>query len=191
MLFLIMDPLGNLPVFMSILRHVDPKRRRQVMIRESLFALVIMMIFLFAGQSILDFLHLGQVAVNISGGLILFLIALKMIFPTPGGVTGAVAGEEPFLVPIAIPLLAGPSLLATLLLLAHQHPGHLGPLALALLLAWLACSAILMFQELFNRLLGEKGLTAVERLMGMLLIMMAVQMLLDGFSQYIATLPAS
>ena len=188
MLFLIMDPLGNLPVFLSILRHVDPKRRRKVMLRELLFSLVIMMGFLFAGQQILSFLNLRQEAVSIAGGIILFLIAIKMIFPSPGGVTGLAAGEEPFLVPMAIPMIAGPSILASLLLLANQEPTRMVDWSLALLMAWGASAVILMFYELFNKLLGERGLTAVERLMGMLLVMISVQMLLDGVHHYLAVL---
>jgi len=186
MLFLIMDPLGNLPVFLSILRHVDPKRRRKVMLRELLFSLVIMMGFLFAGQQILSFLNLRQEAVSIAGGIILFLIAIKMIFPSPGGVTGLAAGEEPFLVPMAIPLIAGPSILASLLLLANQGAARMVDWSLARLSAWWASAVILMFYELFNKLLGERGLTAVERLMGMLLVMISVQMLLDGVHHYLA-----
>ena len=186
MLFLIMDPLGNLPVFLSILRHIDPKRRRKVMMRELLFSLAIMMAFLFAGQQILSFLNLRQEAVSIAGGIILFLIAIKMIFPSPGGVTGLAAGEEPFLVPMAIPMIAGPSILASLLLLANQEPTRMADWSLALLMAWGASAVILMFYEVFNKLLGERGLTAVERLMGMLLVMISVQMLLDGVHHYLA-----
>lgn len=186
MLFLIMDPLGNLPVFLSILRHIDPKRRRKVMMRELLFSLAIMMAFLFAGQQILNFLNLRQEAVSIAGGIILFLIAIKMIFPSEGGVTGLAAGEESFLVPMAIPMIAGPSILASLLLLANQEPTRMTDWSLALLMAWGASAVILMFYEVFNKLLGERGLTAVERLMGMLLVMIAVQMLLDGVHHYLA-----
>ncbi|USP09739.1 YhgN family NAAT transporter [Aeromonas dhakensis] len=186
MLFLIMDPLGNLPVFLSILRHIDPKRRRKVMMRELLFSLVIMMAFLFVGQQLLNFLNLRQEAVSIAGGIILFLIAIKMIFPSEGGVTGLAAGEEPFLVPMAIPMIAGPSILASLLLLANQEPTRMADWSLALLMAWGASAVILMFYEVFNKLLGERGLTAVERLMGMLLVMISVQMLLDGVHHYLA-----
>ncbi|HHQ4463655.1 YhgN family NAAT transporter [Aeromonas veronii] len=186
MLFLIMDPLGNLPVFLSILRHIDPKRRRKVMIRELLFSLAFMMLFLFVGQQILGFLNLRQEAVSIAGGIILFLIAIKMIFPSEGGVTGLAAGEEPFLVPMAIPMIAGPSILASLMLLANQEPARMVDWSLALFMAWAASAVILMFYEVFNKLLGERGLTAVERLMGMLLVMISVQMLLDGVHHYLA-----
>lgn len=185
MLFLIMDPLGNLPVFMSVLKMIEPKRRRIVLARELFFSLVILMIFLYSGQAVLDFLHVKQETVSIAGGIILFLIALKMIFPQPGGVTGLAMGEEPFLVPLAIPMIAGPSILAALILLANQDPSRMGDWTVALLSAWGVSAAILMFSGLFHRLLGERGLVAVERLMGMILVMIAIQMLLDGVVRYI------
>jgi len=175
LLILIMDPLGNLPIFMSVLKHTEPKRRRAIMIRELLIALLLMLIFLFAGEKILSFLNLRAETVSISGGIILFLIAIKMIFPSPeGGSYGMPAGEEPFIVPLAIPLVAGPTLLATLMLLSHQYPNQMGHLVIALMLA------ILLQSTLFLRLLGEKGVNALERLMGLVLVMLATQMFLDG-----------
>ncbi|MFT5879184.1 MAG: MarC family membrane protein [Moritella sp.] len=187
MLFLIMDPLGNLPIFLSILKHIDKKRRRTVMIRELLIALFVMLLFLFLGEQILGFLNLKQEAVSIAGGIILFLIAIKMIFPSEGSLTGLAVGEEPFIVPMAIPLLAGPSILAALLLLAHQNPDKMLEWSISLIIAWGVSAFILMFYEAFNRILGEKGLAAVERLMGMLLVMISVQMLLDGIADYLTT----
>lgn len=185
MLFLIMDPLGNMPIFLSVLRHVEPKRRRIILIRELLFALGIMLIFLYAGEAMLSFLNLRTESVSIAGGIILFLIAIRMIFPSPGGVTGLDAGQEPFLVPLAIPLIAGPSVLAALLLLAHTEPGKMLDWTVALLLSWGVSAAILMFSGVFHRLLGERGLVALERLMGMVLVMISVQMFLDGIAQYL------
>lgn len=185
MLFLIMDPLGNLPIFASILRHIEPKKRRRVLIRELLIALAIMFLFLFAGESILNFLNLRQESVSIAGGIILFLIAIKMIFPQPGGVVGLAAGEEPFIVPMAIPLMAGPSVLAALILLAHSDSTRMMDWTIALVSAWGASAVILLFYKVFTRILGEKGLTAVERLMGMVLVMISVQMFLDGISSYL------
>lgn len=188
LLLLIMDPLGNLPIFMSVLRHLEPRRRRIVMIRELLIALVIMLLFLFTGEKILAFLNLRTETVSISGGIILFLIAIKMIFPGPehsGSGNGLPAGEEPFLVPLAIPLVAGPSLLATLMLMSHQYPGSLGMLVLSLLLAWAITSTILLLSGVFLSLLGDKGVNALERLMGLILIMLATQMFLDGVRAYL------
>ena len=186
MLFLIMDPVGNLPVFLSILRHLPAERRRKVMIRELLISLVVLLLFLFAGQEILNLLNLKQEAVSISGGIVLFLIAIRMIFPSEGGVTGLPEGEEPLIVPMAIPMIAGPSILAALLLLAHQYPHQMTDWTLALLLAWSASSIILMFYEQINRILGDRVLHALERLMGMLLVMISVQMLLDGAVKYLS-----
>ncbi|KMV74201.1 antibiotic transporter, partial [bacteria symbiont BFo2 of Frankliniella occidentalis] len=186
LLVLIMDPLGNLPIFMSVLKHIDPKRRRVIIIRELLIALVIMLLFLFTGEKMLAFLNLRAETVSISGGIILFLIAIKMIFPSPESTTsGLPAGEEPFLVPLAIPLLAGPSLLATLMLMSHQYPGDMGMLIIALSIAWGITAAILMMSGLFLRLLGSKGVNARERLMGLILIMIATQMFLDGIRAYL------
>ena len=186
MLFLIMDPVGNLPVFLSILRPLPEARRRKIMIRELLISLVVLLVFLFAGQQILNLLNLKQEAVSISGGIVLFLIAIRMIFPSEGGITGLPEGEEPLIVPMAIPMIAGPSILAALLLLAHQYPNQMGDWTLALLIAWCGSSVILMFHEQFNRILGERVLTALERLMGMLLVMISVQMLLDGALRYLS-----
>jgi uncharacterized protein YjaG (DUF416 family) len=122
MLFLIMDPLGNLPIVMSVLKPFEPKRRLFILARELLFSLIILLIFLYSGDSILTFLNIKQETVSIAGGIILFLIALKMIFPTPGGVMNLPVGEEPFIVPLAIPMIAGPSSMAALILLSNQAP---------------------------------------------------------------------
>ncbi len=186
MLFLIMDPLGNLPIFLSILRHIDPKRRRKIVIREMCFALIILLAFLFGGEQILGFLNVSPETVSISGGIILFIIAIRMIFPQPGGVVSLAAGEEPFLVPMAIPMIAGPSVIASLLLLANQEPGRMMEWVGAVMIAWSASFLILMFYDVFNRILGEKGLKALERLMGLLLIMISTQMFLDGLKAYLS-----
>jgi multiple antibiotic resistance protein len=183
-LFLIMDPLGNLPVFMSVLKTIEPKRRKIVLARELLFSLIIMFTFLFSGQVVLDFLNVRQESVSIAGGIILFLIGLKMIFPQPGGVTGLASGEEPFIVPLAIPMIAGPSVLAALILLANQDHSRMLDWSMALGAAWLASASILMLSSKIHRLLGERGLIAIERLMGMILIMISIQMLLDGIGNY-------
>lgn len=184
MLFLIMDPMGNLPIFSSSLRHISKKRRRLILARELVIALIIMLLFLYAGEAILNFLSLKQEAISISGAIILFLISLKMIFPSGenGGYTAA--GEEPFIVPLAVPMLAGPSILATLILLAHQDANRMTDWTLALLIAWSATATILSLGEVFERIVGEKLLKAIERLMGMLLLMIAVQMFLNGIKSY-------
>lgn len=187
-LFLIMDPLGNLPIFMSVLKNLEPKRRIIIIIREMLIALLLMMIFLFAGENILSFLNLQTETVSIAGSIILFLIAIKMIFPSPvSNSTALPAEEEPFLVPLAIPLISGPSILAALMLLSHQYSQQIKYLVLALLIAWSISVIILTLSNFFLRLLGGKGVSALERLMGLLLIMISTQMFLDGIHAYTRT----
>jgi len=184
MLFLIMDPLGNLPIFMSVLKGIEPARKTKVVIRELIIALLILMVFLHSGQTLLNFLQIEQETVSIAGGIILFIIALRMIFPKPGGVMNLAEGEEPFIVPLAVPMIAGPSTMAALILLANQEPQQMTQWSLALFVAWLASALILVMSNKFHRWLGEKGLRAVERLMGMILIMIAIQMFLNGVSSY-------
>jgi len=181
-LFLIIDPLGNIPIFMSVLRPIPANRRRFVLIRELLISLALMLIFLWAGSYLLDALKLSPEAVAISGGIILLIIAIRMIFPSRGGIMGdEVANEEPFIVPLATPLIAGPSVLATLVLLSENNPERNIDWTLALVGAWLVSSVIFLSSDLLYKVLGTKGLKAIERLMGMLLISIAIQMLLDAF----------
>ncbi|MCR3755572.1 MAG: putative inner membrane protein [Sodalis sp. Psp] len=188
LLFLIMDPLGNLPIFMSVLKYLEPKRRRIIVIREMLIALFLMLVFLFSGEHILSFLSLRTETVSISGGIILFLIAIKMIFPSQeGNNTSLLEGEEPFLVPLAIPLVAGPSILAALMLLSQQYPQQINYIVLSLLVAWVLSVIILMLSNVFLLLLGSKGVSALERLMGLLLVMISIQMFLDGTRAYLCT----
>ncbi|HQU71559.1 MAG TPA: YhgN family NAAT transporter [Calditrichia bacterium] len=182
-LFLVMDPLGNIPVVLSLLKDVDEQRRRPIIIRELLIALGVLLIFLFFGQKLLNFLELQQESVSISGGIILFIIALRMIFPTRSGVMGETPDGEPFIVPLAIPLIAGPSALATLILMVRSNPERMLDWGLALLGAWALTAVIMISAPFFYRILRRRGLAAVERLMGMLLIMISVQMLINGIRQ--------
>jgi multiple antibiotic resistance protein len=183
-LIFVMDPLGNIPVFLSALSHVETKRRYWVILRESLFAFLILSAFLFFGDKILSGLGISQPALSISGGIILFLIALKMIFPPEGNGRMEKQAVEPFIVPLAIPLIAGPSAIATVMLFASQSQDFLGATFLSLLMASAASTLILLIAPQLRRLLGQKGLIAVERLMGMILTTIAVQMFLNGLEKY-------
>jgi len=185
-LLLVMDPLGNLAVFIAVLERVPAERRRRVLVRELLFALGVALAFLFAGRPVLEFLGLRQESISIAGGIVLFLIALHMLFPTEGGALADQPEGEPFIVPLAVPFIAGPSALATLLLLERSDPGRLWDWLLALLGAWAATAAVLLTAPVLLRVLGRRGLIALERLTGMLLVMIAVQMFLDGVARYLA-----
>jgi multiple antibiotic resistance protein len=185
LLFFVMDPLGNVPLFLSALRHVDPARYRIVILRELVIALVILIVFLFAGRYLLELLHVSPAALTTGGGVILLLIALRMIFPTRERSLREEVQEEPFVVPLAVPYTAGPSMLATELLFMSGEP-HRWPVWLgAVALAWLASAVILYFASNLRKLLGDRGLTAVERLMGMLLVIVAVEMLMRGIAEYL------
>ncbi|GLQ93235.1 UPF0056 inner membrane protein [Dyella acidisoli] len=186
LLFLIMDPLGNIPIFLTLLKDVAPKRRRAVMVRELLIALAVLLMFLMGGQLILKLLQLRQESISIAGGIVLFLIGIRMVFPpAEGGIFGQAGEGEPFIVPMAIPGVAGPSAMAALLLLTNTQPGRNADWAIALLCAWLATAIILLSSTYLFRWLGESVLTALERVMGMLLIALSVQMFLSGIAAYL------
>ena len=188
MLFLILDPLGNIPVFMSLLKGIAPSRQRFIIARELLIALVVLMLFLWGGKYALEAMHLRQESVAIAGGIILFLIGLRMIFPPPEGIMGSHDGEgEPFIVPMAIPMVAGPSGMAAVMLLGSNEATRMTDWSLALLIAWGATAVILYSATYLHKILGDRVLTAVERLMGMLLVAISVQMLVDGIRAYLAT----
>ncbi len=182
-LLLIMDPLGNIPPFLTTLKHVQPDRRRKVLVREILFAYLVLLVFLFLGKYLLRLLSLQEETISIAGGIVLFLIALRMVFPSDHA-PGETLSGEPFLVPLAIPLIAGPSTLASLLLLQTSSSGTF-QLWTALTLAWLATAIILLSSTLLYRVLKERGLIAIERLMGMLLVMLAVQMFINGLAKFL------
>jgi multiple antibiotic resistance protein len=185
LLFLIMDPLGNIPLFLSLLKNVAPERRRLVLIRELIIALVVLFIFLFSGKYLLSALQLKAESVSIAGGIVLFLIGIRMIFPSRDGVFGGDVDAEPFIVPMAIPAVAGPSTMAAVMLLANGNPGRTVDWSIALFLAWLATSILLISSTYLYRWLGHSVLVALERLMGMLLVALSVQMFLDGIVAYV------
>ncbi len=186
LLFLIMDPLGNIPLFLSLLRNVDAKRRQLVLVRELLIALVVLFVFLFCGRYLLHVLQLKQESVSIAGGIVLFLIGVRMVFPpAEGGIFGGDPDREPFIVPMAIPGIAGPSAVAAVMLLANSYPGRTVDWSVALFVAWFATAVILLSSTYLFRCLGTSVLIAVERLMGMLLVALSVQMFLDGVMAYV------
>ncbi len=184
LLFLVIDPIGNIPAFVFILQSVPPEKHQRVIIRELLIALVALVAFLFLGKYIIAALQVSRASLGAAGGIILFLIALRMIFPVPKGVFGEEADlGEPFIVPLAIPLIAGPAAMATLMLLMARQSANWRGWLLALLLAWSVSGLILLSADRLSRLLGRRTLIAIERLMGLILTVVAVQMLLDGVAQ--------
>ena len=188
-LALVMDPVGNVPLFLSVLKDVPQERRFKVILREMLIALGVMLLFLYAGERILTLLGLKQEAIAIGGAIILFLIAIRMIFPSPYGIMGENPEGEPFIVQLAIPAVAGPSVLAISMLLVSNDPSRMLEWTLALILAWLVSAIVLLSSPLLLKALGNRGLIASERLMGMILVIIAVQMFFDGVRLFLE-LPA-
>jgi multiple antibiotic resistance protein len=184
-LFFVMDPLGNIPLFNALLSRFDPRRRAIIVARELVFALVILLVFLFMGNAMLTFLNLSQQSLSIAGGVLLFIIAIRMIFPLPHSIEEETV-EEPFIVPLAMPLVAGPSTIAILLLLSSNEPERIWDWCAALLIAWAGTTILLTASPFMMKLLGDRGLRALERLMGMLLVLIATQMLLNGVAEFLA-----
>jgi len=184
LLFLVIDPIGNIPAFLFVLKGVPEEKHKQIILRELFIALVVLVFFLFSGQFILALLQVSQGSLGVAGGIILFLIAVRMIFPVPKGIFGEeVEVSEPFIVPLAIPLIAGPAAMATLMLLMARAPADWPQWLAALLMAWSISGLILLSADQLARLLGRRTLTAIERLMGLVLTAVAVQMFIDGSGQ--------
>jgi MarC family membrane protein len=185
LLFFVMDPLGNIPLFLTALRGVDQRRHQRIIVRELVIALGTMVAFRFLGRGFLRVLDVTPDSLTAAGGVILLLIALRMIFPTPDRPLREQVREEPFIVPLAVPYTAGPSVLAFELVLMSQEPDRWATWLGALLVAWVAAAVILYLSSDLRKVLGERGLTALERLMGMVLVIVAVEMIMSGITQYV------
>ena len=190
LLLLVTDPFGNVPLFVSTLRQVAPERRHRVVLRECLIAFGLLLVFMIVGRPFLDALQLSEVALRIGGGVILFLIALRMVFPQPGGVFGQThaGATEPLIVPLAIPALAGPSALVTVLLFSSQAKMSMWLYAAVISLVAIVWLAVLLAAERLQRVLGDAVMTAFERLMGLILTAIAIEMLLAGVRAYVASI---
>jgi len=188
LLLLVTDPFGNVPLFATALQPVPLARRSKIVVRECLIAFGVLLIFMFFGRHFLAALHLSEVSLRIAGSVILLLIAIRMVFPHPDGVLGKTEGGEPFIVPLAIPALAGPSALATVLLFSRESTGevmiHVAALS-SVVVVWLA---VFLGAEKLQKVLGTQVMTAFERLMGLILAAMSVEMLLGGIREFVKTL---
>lgn len=181
-LFVVLDPVGNIPLFLALLEDLNVGKRVLIVARELMIALAILLLFLFSGRTLLNILGISQPALSIAGGIILFLVSLRMIFSSDSeDVVGKTEGE-PFIVPLAIPSVAGPSAIATVLLFMARAPSRWIEWVGALILAWSATSAILIAAVLVGTRIGRRGINAMKRLMGMLLTTVAVEMFLSGLA---------
>jgi multiple antibiotic resistance protein len=179
-LFLVMDPFGNIPFFLSILKDVPAGRREKTIVRELFIALAVLVLFLFWGPHLLKALELSRSSLQIAGGIILFLIAIRMVFSTPEEIFAGNPKGEPLIVPLAVPSVAGPSAVATVMLLTAQQSGHWLKWLGALASAWFATGVLLLLSMKLYRLLGERVLSALQRFTGLVLTTIAIDMLLEG-----------
>lgn len=184
-LVLVADPLGNIPLFVALLRNVEPARRVLVIVRECVIAFALLIVFMLFGRDILTLLGLSDRSLSIAGGVILFLIALRMVFREGENIFGGLPSGEPFIVPLAIPSIAGPAAIATVILLASNAPQRKLEWSLAIAVAMGVSLVVLMSAERIARLAGERGLYAMERLMGLILTAVAVEMLLKGIETFV------
>jgi MarC family membrane protein len=185
LLFLVLDPLGNLPLVASLLKQVDPARRARVVIRECVIAYLMLLAFMLGGRQFLAVMGLSEISLSIAGGVILFMIAIRMVFKPEESVFGESLAREPFIVPLAIPLIAGPSALATVMLMVSREPAKLGIWIGAMTAAMIVSASLLVMGEKIERWLGKRAMEAVERLMGLILTAIAVEMLLGGIRQFL------
>ena len=183
LLVIIMDPIGNVPVFLSILKNIPMERRKIIIIRELIIAFLILIFFMFVGRFLLQLLQIEQSSLGIAGGIILFIIAIRMIFPGTKPMFSHDEESEPLVVPLAIPMIAGPSAIAAVILLMAQEPSRWTEWTIAVFAASLISGIILVSSESLGRKLGNRALTAIERLMGIFLIMISVDFILDGIKQ--------
>ena len=185
LLFLVMDPVGNVPIFVSVLSGVDPKRRARIVFREMLIALAILVIFLFGGPYLLQIMGVSKPALEIAGGLLLLLIAIRMVFPQRNQAWDDELSGEPLIVPLAVPMVAGPSALATVIVIFSSDPSRWQAWFLALLLAWAVSCVILVSAAKLSRKIGRRGLIALERLMGMIVVAIGVEMMVRGVRVFV------
>lgn len=192
LLTLVTDPFGNVPIANAMLAHVPPARRRVVLLRECAIAYGILLAFMFGGKRFLEAMHLSETSLSIAGGVILFVIAMRMVFGHPEGAFGgqSVPTGEPLIVPLAIPLIAGPSALATVMLMATRDPAKIGMWAAAVTVTMVLVAVVLLMGVRLQRWLGDRVMTAVERLMGLILTAIAVEMLLGGIRAFVVGLKA-
>jgi len=188
LLLLVCDPFGNVPIFVSALRDVPRERRRRVILRECLIAFGVLVLFVLVGRQFLNLLGLSELSLQIGGAVVLMIVALRMVFPTPEGIWGQPPGGEPFIVPLAVPALAGPSALATVLLFVAREPTRLLHWVAAIAVALAMCALILAFAEKLQQWLGERVTVAFERLMGLVLAAIAVELMLRGIKTFVAGL---
>lgn len=187
LLLLITDPIGNIPIFINSLRNVPAHRRVRIILREVFIAFCLLLTFMFLGKEFLELVNLSDLSLQIAGAVVLFLIALRMIFPSShSDIASLSPDDEPFIVPLAIPALAGPSAMATVMLLVSQAPDRRLDWIMALVVTMIVCAVVLVMADRIQRILGDRVVMAVEKLMGLILVAISVEMFLRGIKTFVS-----
>ena len=182
--WIVLDPLGNIPIFVSLLKRFNVKRQRKIIWREMIIALGFMLIFFFFGRGFFQVLRVQQCSLQITGGILLFMIGVKMLFARPSYESESkivAEAQEPLIVPLAVPAVAGPGILATIVLYSGNVTYNQWAVFASILIAWIFTVPFILVAPYLKKLLRENGLVAVERLFGYLIILIALQMALAGF----------
>lgn len=184
--FLVANPIGNTPAIIALVKDFELQKQRIILFREAIFALVLALFFQYFGEHFLSLLNIKDFAVMMTGGVLLFLVSLTMIFSVSANETDSKPKQEPFIVPIATPIISGPGLLAVIMLKSKLEANNL-KISLAILLAWIGVTFILTFAPYLKNLLGKRGLVALEEVMGMVLALISIDMIVKGVSLFLTT----
>ncbi|MFZ7090405.1 MarC family protein [Primorskyibacter sp. 2E233] len=189
-LFVVIDPVGLTPMFIALTTGTDARHRRSVALRSCLIAFTLLTLFAFFGEAVLGFIGISMPAFRIAGGILLFLTALDMLFERRTkrreDQTETEDFPDPSVFPIAIPLIAGPGSIASIILLTGQADGALAMASVLGVMAAVLVIVLALFLSagLIERALGKTGITVVTRLLGMLLAALSVQFVLDGLRAF-------
>lgn len=182
--FLVANPIGNTPAFVSLVKDFDYKRQKQILFRESIFSFLIAFVFIFIGKPFLSALGIQSYSLSFCGGILLFLVSLNMIFPAVESANGIKHPRDPFIVPIATPLITGGGVLSTIMIYSEQEQ-NMPKIMMATIIAWIAVTAIVVSAAYLQKILGRRGLLAMEQLMGMMLALMSMQLLVNGTTKFL------
>jgi len=185
--FLVANPIGNSPAILSLVKDYDFDRQKKIIFREAMISLILALFFQFFGELFLGMLKISDFALTLTGGIVLFLVALQMLFHKPEVKDNAVAKAEPFIVPIATPLISGPGLMTMIMVSSREENNNL-KITLAILIAWVGVTVVLLAAPYLQKLIGNRGIAAMEQIMGMILGLISMGMIVNGVSLFVKTL---
>ena len=185
--FLVANPIGNSPTILALVKHYDFNRQKKIIFREAMISLLIALFFQFFGELFLGMLHISKYALTLTGGIVLFCLALQMIFHKPESVEDAVHRQEPYIVPIATPLISGPGLMTMIMVTAREEQNDI-LITFAILIAWIGVTVVLVGSPYLQKLIGKRGMAAMEQIMGMILGLISINMIVNGAKDFFQTL---